>query len=151
MKYKVELLTNKTTKQGKPYKETTIKAEGGESTKVNIFSEWPDFANVAPGAEIEGTLEKNGNYWNLKSDLIKERKPNMDRIMDKKVASIAEAQATKAKSIADAQDRSSWMWAKNNACMLIAHNPDLNKGNIDKNLIISLATSIYNAEPLLPF
>jgi hypothetical protein len=141
----------KTAKTGKAYKALTIKDEAGKPTNVNIFSDWPDFANVGPGSHIEGELEQNGKYWNLRSNAIKEKRPNMDRVMEKKSASIAEAQQRKEQSISQAQDRSAWMWAKNNAVILIANNKDLKDREDLIPLVGEMATEIYNLEPNKPF
>ena len=122
MIYTILKAENKTTKTNKPYKALTI-SDGPTETNVNVFSDWPDFANLKIGSQIEGTLEKNGQYWNIKSDRIKDRKPNFDRIIEKKQAGIVESQERKASNISQAQDRNEVMWAKRNASEIVAHHP----------------------------
>ena len=90
---------------------------------------------------------------NIKSDAIKERKPGFDRIMDKKAGQIAEAQATKAQSISQAQDRTALMWAKTQACELVAHHPVFKnlKDEVEVEMQIeALAAKILHME-LTPF
>lgn len=101
-KFIVDWAENKTAKTGKPYKALTIKDEAGKPTNVNIFSDWPDFANVQPGSQIDGELEQNGKYWNLKSNAIKERKytkPDFTKAMERKEESIKGFQDNKEMSI----------------------------------------------------
>ena len=45
---KVEWMENKTAKTGRPYKKINVQNEKGEKFDVNIFSSFPDFANVMP-------------------------------------------------------------------------------------------------------
>jgi asparagine N-glycosylation enzyme membrane subunit Stt3 len=101
-KFTVDWAENKTAKTGKPYKALTIKGDDGKPINVNIFSDWPDFANIAPGSQIEGTLEQNGKYWNIRSDQSKKRvynKPDFSKVMERKEASISNFQKTKEESI----------------------------------------------------
>lgn len=66
---------------------------------------------------------------------------------------IEEMQEKKAKSIEAAQDRSAWMWAKNNAADLVAKHPafkDLYMTDVLPT-VEKLATKIYNLEPIEPF
>jgi hypothetical protein len=76
----------------------------------------------------------------------------MDRIMDKKANLISEAQQRKEQSIAAAQDRTAWMWAKNNASELLAgtFTSEVSNSYITE-CVIELATKIYNGEPTEPF
>lgn len=72
-----------------------------------------------------------------------------------KTEQIKEAQASKARSIAEAQDRSAWMWAKTNAATILAgterfKDPLLTNKQIS-DIVIDLATKIYNGEPTEPF
>lgn len=129
-----------------PWKLTkmTLKDEAGaEHESITTFDD------VAPGQTIEGNIVLDGNYKNFKKD--NARKPNMDRVMEKKGAMISEAQDVKAKNIAAAQDRSAWMWAKNNASTLYGDSL-YNRPNEDiALLVLDLATKIYNGEPTEPF
>lgn len=65
--YKVQWAENKTTETGKPYKKLSIE-DNGMKTDVNIFSDFPDFANIIPGSTIRGALEQKGQYWNIISE-----------------------------------------------------------------------------------
>lgn len=154
---KIEWTENKTTKTAKPYKALAVLDESGAKFNVNIFSDFPDFANIIPGSVVRAKLEQNGQYWNLVSETqSKPRggKPNFDRIIEKKQQGIADAQTEKAKNISLAQDKSAWMWAKNNASSLLAADANrVNGMNQDEmsEWVISLATKIYNGEPTEPF
>lgn len=68
MEYKVQWAENKTAKTGKPYKKLSIEDLQGVKTDVNIFSDFPDFANITPGSTISGTLTQKGQYWNITSE-----------------------------------------------------------------------------------
>lgn len=123
MIYTVVKAENKTAKTGKPYKSLTI-SDGPTETNVNIFSDFPDFANIKVSSQIDGHLEANGKYQNLKSNAIKERpRANFDRIIEKKQAGIVESQERKASNISQAQDRNEVMWAKYSASEIVAHHP----------------------------
>lgn len=141
----------KTTKNNKPYKALEVEC-AGEVRKVNMWSNYPDFSNVNEGSVITAKMVKDGNYWNLQPD--EAQKPRGGASTAFKSAQIAEAQEKKAQSIAQAQDKSAWMWAKNNASTLLAADPGRING-MDKDEIIEwvidLATKIYNSEPLEPF
>ncbi len=129
---------------------TLVDEQGVEIEKVSTFD------TVMNGGTLEGTIETNDKgYLNFKKST--DKKPNMDRLMEKKSSQIAEAQHNKAEQIAQAQDRSAWMWAKNNASLLIAEiikfemrQPSYDEDEIAKR-VLSLATKIYNGEPVTPF
>lgn len=149
---KIKTVENKTTKTGKPYKAITL--EDGKS--VNMWSNHPNFTDAVDGYELDDELVKDGQYWNLASGKKKLEAPGFIKA---KRAGIAEAQANKAQQISQAQDRSAWMWAKNNAALLIANNEHYNKRRTEEgmdldvisNLVIELATKIYNGELKEPF
>ena len=145
---------DKQTKAGKPFKTLEVEAES-EIRWVNMWSNFPDFANIKEGSVFSGNMVKEGQYWNLSFDGMNSKKPNFDRIIEKKQAGIAEAQTEKAKNIALAQDRSAWMWAKTNATTIItsANLKDSEMSSADDMVdrMIKLATKIYNAEPTEPF
>ena len=113
------------------------------------------FEPVMTGGTIEGEIVAKGQYLNFEHKKVDNgKKPNMDRLMEKKSTQIAEAQSNKAQQIAQAQDRSAWMWAKTNASTLIA-NSDAIKGYGSlkeiADAVIELATKIYNGELTEPF
>ena len=121
-----------------------------KNQKGEVF---PGFDDIAPGSTIEGEpwTSSTGKHYIFAPKPQTNKKPNMDRIIEKKQQGIAESQARKEQSIAQAQDRTAWMWAKNNAAMLVAHH-DVYKNNNDIiGTIESLATEIYNMEPQRPF
>lgn len=103
--------------------------------------------------EIDCELEKNEKgYWKIKA------KPKASggfakHLTEEKKQAIAEAQQNKAKQIEQAQDRSAWMWSKTNASTLIANSNKYKDLDIDElaDLVQSLATKIYNSEPITPF
>lgn len=126
---------------------TLVDEQGNETTNVSTFD------NVSPGQELEGQIVKNDKgYLNfVKKQVESVRKPNMDRLMDKKASQIGEFQQNKATQIAEAQDRSAWMWAKTNASTLIGDSMSSANNNTIANRVLDLATMIYNGEPLRPF
>ena len=149
--YTVVSVETKTAKTGKPYKALLI-SDGPNETKVNIFSDFPHYADVKVGSNIEGELQQNGKYWNIRSSTQLAKKPNFDRIIEKKQAGIAESQAVKAENIAQAQSRSEKMWAKRSASELVAHHPaykGLDKVEVEME-IENLASRILNSD-LTPF
>ena len=153
--FTVDWAENKTAKTGKPYKALTIKDEAGKPTNVNIFSDWPDFPNIGPGSKIDGELEANGKYMNLKSNAIKERKLGAYNALKSKeiVTGQLEVQAVKTQSIAQAQDRTALMWAKNNASELVANHPAYKnlKDEVEVEMAVeALASKILNMD-LTPF
>lgn len=152
MEIKVLSSVDKQTKFGKPMKALEVFCEN-ETRKVNVFSNALDFANIKQGYTINGTMEKKGDYWDISFAGAEKRAGGAYKAVQK--ADIAEAQAVKAKNIAQAQDRSAWMWAKTNATTIVS-SPNLRDGEtstaeemVEK--VIELATKIYNAEPLEPF
>jgi hypothetical protein len=151
MKYTAKDVTSATTSTGKPMWKATLVDETGKEEKLNLWDEIKD------GDTIEGeTYVNDKGYTNFKKKLeapVFMKKPNMDRIMEKKSGMIAEAQTEKAKHIAEAQDRSAWMWAKTNASTLLANHPIVKTMGPQgiANEIIELATKIYNGEPTEPF
>jgi hypothetical protein len=160
MKYKLDWMEHKTSSSGTAYIKATVTDEAGITTEnVAVFSSFPGFNELAPGHSVEGIL-KEKDYQGKKSySLDKEivvrppgARPNMDRIMDKKANLISEAQQRKEQSIAAAQDRTAWMWAKNNASELLAgtFTSEVSNSYITE-CVIELATKIYNGEPTEPF
>ena len=152
MIYTVLKAENKTAKTGKPYKSLTI-SDGPTETNVNIFSDFPDFANVQVNSRIEGTLEQNGKYWNIKSDRINSKKPNFDRIIEKKQAGIVESQERKASNISQAQDRNEVMWAKYSAAEIVAHHPAYRnlKDEVEVEMAVEALASKILHNSLTPF
>lgn len=152
MKYKIEWFENVTTATGKNYAKVTLKDEQGNDENVSIWSDFPGFNELRLGGEVEGYIKVNGQYKNLAPSSPSPRKPNMDRVMEKKANLIGEAQDRKERSIHAAQDRSAWMWAKTNASTLIANHIDFKFIPADQiaEQVIQLATKIYNGEPTEP-
>jgi len=101
-KFTVDWCENATAKTGKVYKKVVLKDEKGETHNVNLFNDYPDFANLKPGVSIDGEIEMNGRYKNLKSNAIKERKytkPDFTKAMERKEESIKGFQDNKENSI----------------------------------------------------
>lgn len=96
---KVEWCENATTKTNRPYKKLSVTDSEGNKHNVNIFSDFPDFANIAPGSMIRGKLEANGKYMNLISETQAPKgNPNY------KTAQIEKAMDTKRQDITKFQD-----------------------------------------------
>ncbi len=139
----------KMTKTGKPYKALTVDVDG-DVRKVNMWSNFPDFANINEESVFLGNMVKEGAYWNLSHDATEKR--STGSFQANKTVSIDKAMDKKATNIKEAQDRSAWMWAKTNACTLLGDRMKewLNQDDI-ANEVLSLATKIYNGEPTEPF
>ena len=93
---KVLECTDKETKFGKPMKALKIEAEN-ETRAVNLFSNFPDFANIKLGSVFLANMTKEGNYWNLSYD--GQEKSSMGQNYPNKTASIAKAMEKKEASI----------------------------------------------------
>jgi len=124
---------------------------------MGFFSE----PNLKNDMVVEGEIKKSpdGKWTNLvppPTGAQSSYKPRGGAFQQKVVS---EAMAVKAENIKEAQDRSAWMWAKNNASTLIAaliQSSDLStriaisSERLDEK-VIDLATKIYNGEPIEPF
>jgi hypothetical protein len=146
MKFKIEEVKIKKEgeKNGKPWKITsmTLIDEHGVTTE-NVDT----FDAVESGFFIEGEIEKGQYGLNFKKTPSAKQQAGanfksqqIEKVMDKK-----------ADQIAQAQDRSAWMWAKNSACLLVAHHPAYRDEESPFAMVEELATKIYNSEPLTPF
>lgn len=117
---------------------------------VNSKYEPEIFAQIEEGKDIE--VVQDGKFWRVMPEslgIIPKPKTSSGGY---KTSQIKEAQARKEASIAAAQDRTQTMWAKNNACTLIAHHPafkELTEEQV-KSKIADLTNAILNME-LLPF
>lgn len=136
-------------KTGKPYTMTKMTLKGEDGVTVENVS---TFDAVQNGGTIVGEIVQKGQYLNFETEKTDGRKPNMDRVMEKKAGQIAEAQGRKEESIGKAQDRSAMMWAKYGATELVAHHPafkDLNEVEV-MTKVSRLANQIYH-DALEPF
>lgn len=142
MRYKISAKNEKEW-QGKKFVEADLVSPTGEAFKVSAWA--GEFDGVD---EIETELEKNEKgYWKMKKAQI--QRPSF---MKDKTETITKAMDAKKENIQEAQDRSAWMWAKNNATTLYGDSMKewLNPQDIaDK--IIELATKIYHGKPTDPF
>lgn len=136
---------------------TDLRGEQTENVSVNRTNKkgevFPDFDKIMTGHTIEAELWISGTnkaYLFAPKAKTGGNRPNMDRIMDKKAGNIAEAQTRKEQSISEAQDRSAWMWAKNNASILLGTSLSLESNDTISKAVIELATKIYNGEPTEP-
>lgn len=60
MKYEILWLEKKTTSTGKPYYKLSLKDEQGNTTEnVSMWSDFPNFANIAPGHFVTGDVKEN--------------------------------------------------------------------------------------------
>jgi hypothetical protein len=104
----IKNVTDKTAKTGRPYKSCKVSNEAGADFQVNVFSDFPDFANLKEGSVIRGKLEQNGQYWNLVSETQGKARggantgyktAQIEKVMDKKNESISHFQDNKELSI----------------------------------------------------
>lgn len=154
MKYKIDWCEVKRsgTTNGRNWKitEMTLTDEQGV-----VHEKISTFDDVQNGTEVEGSISTNEKgYRTFIKVKDTNKKPNFDRIIEKKADMIGLAQDKKAQSIAQAQDRSAWMWAKNNASMLLANSAnfkDFTELDEIADRVTVLATKIYNSEPVEPF
>ena len=153
--YNVKWMERKETSTGKSYIKATL--EGVDGT-VSIWSDFLNFANIAPGSNVTGELKKNDKgYLNLYPP--KAERPQVGTFRGQsggfKTAQAKELMQDKNNNIKEAQDRSAWMWAKTNASTLIAGWKGALDGKISvdeiSEMVIRLATQIYNGEPIEPF
>jgi hypothetical protein len=146
----------KTTQTGKEYKAVTFKDASGAEVTASVWSDAPFYQHIAPGAEVEAEVRKSpdGKYTNLVMANTSSTGGTRGGGAFKS-AQIEKAMDKKAGQIAQAQDRSAWMWSKNNASTLISgmklleDKPMTLKDMADR--VIHLATLIYNGEPNEPF
>lgn len=104
---KIESSTDKTTSTNKPYKACEVLDESGASFKVNVWSDFPDFANIKAGSVVRAKLEQKGQYWNIVSET--QAKPKggnpaykqkiIEETMERKEKSISNFQSNKEESI----------------------------------------------------
>lgn len=160
MKITIDWLEEKISSSGTKYAKANVTDETGKTTEnVAIFSSFPGFTELAAGHTVEGIIKEKDwqgkKSYSLEKEIVVRppgARPNMDRIMEKKAGLISEAQGRKEQSIREAQDRTAWMWAKNNATELLAGTipSSYTKEAIAKE-VLELATEIYNGEPTKPF
>ena len=99
MNIKIIECTEKETKFGKPMKALKVEAEG-ETRVVNMFNNFPDFANLKVGSVFLANMAREGNYWNLSYEGADKLKGNSGY----KQKVIEETMARKEKSISGFQD-----------------------------------------------
>lgn len=102
MIYKIKEATPTITSTNKPMKKLVLETENNEVVRVNIFSDFPHYAELREGSTIDGEIRKNDKgYDNLYSNEIKPKgNPNfktqqMEKVMDKKSELISKAQDNK--------------------------------------------------------
>lgn len=162
MKFKVTKLEKKSPEW---YVADLSDASGTSLTGVSINKinkkgeQFPGFDQIEEGAEV------NGEHWvsGAGKNYLFEPKPEghkggngagIARSMEVKSQNIAVAQNRKEEGIAKAQDRTAWLWAKNNAVELYSNDRVGSKlDNEEQTLqkIHDFATKIYNLEPNEPF
>ena len=149
---KITSITIKKDKNGNDMK--VVVTEDKSTVFVNSKFNKEVFDVIDETKEIE--LEKKGEYWNIKPESLgltpKKSGGGMSGMMNAKKANINEAIEKKSANISKAQDRNEMMWAKRNACELVAHHPAFSKLSISEieNKIHELAGQILNDE-LEPF
>lgn len=128
--------------------EITLKDEQGVETTCKTFD------NIDNGTTVEGEITHDPKWG---SSFKKAQTPKQQAGANFKSQQIEKTafaiQDKKSESIAKAQDRSAWMWAKTNASTVLANHPSLQqmpRQDIAE-FILDLATKIYNGEPTEPF
>lgn len=135
---------------GTEFKEVSINRT---NKKGEVF---PNFDGIMPGTEIEG------NMWTSDAGKHYLFAPKPQRAGGRSFSKSKEVvegqlkvQEEISKNVAKAQDRTAWMWAKNNAATLIAATSTIKESGFDSqgiaDAVIELATKIYNGEPTDPF
>ncbi len=99
---KIDSVLDKKTSQDKPYKACEVITEDGGVYKVNIWSDFPDFANLKVGSVVRAKLEQKGQYWNILSETQAKPRGGASGAYKEKV--IGEAMERKEKSISSFQD-----------------------------------------------
>lgn len=94
------------TKTQKPYKMVSLTDEQGTSHKVNLWSDFPDFANIKVGSVVRGKVEQDGQYEKITSETQGTGRSGASSAF--KGQQIEKAQATKAEYVAKAQDNKDW-------------------------------------------
>lgn len=148
--YKISWCEKKTTTTGKAYIKATLEGVEGQ---VSIWSDFPNFANIMPGSSIVGDLKKNDKgYLTLYPPKANNGGASRGQYGGFKNQQVKELMQDKARNIEAAQDRSAWMWAKNDASTLLANKTTQYASLEDMaDSVIRLATLIYNGEPIEPF
>lgn len=108
MIYKILSITDKMTSTGKPMKNLELEDTNRGVFKVNIFSDFPHYAELAVNSTIDGEIRKNDKgYDNLYSNEIKPRggasgafkTAQMEKVMDKKAENIEKAQENRSEGV----------------------------------------------------
>ncbi len=150
-------------KKNEDWKIATLTNEAGaqfQNVSINRVSKkgetFPNFDTLTNSSEVDGVLwqsPKGGWYlFPPKPETPQGGAPRGNGGAYKS-KQIMEAMDTKARNIAEAQDRTAWMWAKNNASQLLSGDSRFHGMNSDEiaERVITLATKIYNGEPAEPF
>lgn len=93
---------DKVAKTGRPYKSLEVSDDKGEVFKVNIFSNFPDFANIRQGSIIMGNLKQDGQYWNIEPEGVQMNRGGASGSF--KTAQIEKVMETKRQDISKFQD-----------------------------------------------
>jgi hypothetical protein len=147
MKFKVSNVQERTTAEGKEYKTMTITSDTESKDNVSAWPNYSQYTMIKDDAEVDGVLFDSGKYTSLKD----EYKPKASGSYNK-TAGMEKLIEKKSQNISDAQGRNEVMWAKYNACELVAHHPafkDLNDKEVEA-MVINLASKIKNSD-LAPF
>lgn len=134
--YEINWLEKKTTSTGKPYMAITL--VGHEDKKVSIWSDFPNFANLMPGAKISGELKQNDKgYWNVYPP-----KSSASTGGFRGSGAIVKAQETKREDIKEAQGRReeaiSLASAQRDAVLIVTHFTEpstMNSDDIKKEIV----------------
>ncbi len=65
-KYKIEWLERRTTTTGKQMAKVTLSDEtGAQYTDIGVWADFPGFAELMPGSEVQGSIVEKGQYKTL--------------------------------------------------------------------------------------
>lgn len=99
---KIVSSVDKVASNSKPYKALEVQDEAGAVFKVNIFNDFPDFANVKQGSIVRGQLVVKGQYTNLLSETQNKPRGGASNVYKEKI--MGEAMERKERSIGTFQD-----------------------------------------------
>lgn len=101
---KIKNVEIKQTKTGSPYK-SLVANDGTKEVSASIWNNDRLYSQVIDGAEVDGVLQQNGKFWNLKSRLSeplfvkKDKRAEIHEFQDRKLEGIQQTLEVKDHSI----------------------------------------------------
>ncbi len=148
MKYTIEWseVTKTGETDGRPWKMTkmNLKDENGD-----LHDGVTTFDSVMTGGELEGEIIIKGIYKNFKNHIKRPTASMYNKGKGEEItANQLKVQDKISENVEKAQDRTAWMWAKNNASTLLANKPEIAGASAENiaNAVIKLASLIYKGE-----